>query len=530
MHKNAVSDKIFIFLSIVLLSILGLIIFKPISVIIKYIVNATSVGLFSPMLWLYIFICIVYTLCYTHIKNTNSNFKICINIFVLAVIPRAIVCLFNQYIPTNDFLEYLKFGQNMFYGRKADVANIIQNKYFYSKMGGLALFNDGIAHVFSPQLIGFQIANIIMTSFICVMLFVLVKKYSKNVGLIAAFLYTLYPANIISTQITTNRHGATLMLLISILLYIKALDALKLKRICKGLILAFLTSICLVISNFIHMSIIIVTLSIVFSSLILMVDDFIKNDKKVTESIKRIAIYIVVIVIFNSLLTGLVVNFCYNKGVITSKEELTPLAAIAVGLNRETGGVVRKDDWGLITTTPSDKVNEVCLKLIKERLDNPKEVIKLMINKLKYVWAYNDSEFTWYSEGMLNSYKEKIEKDPNNTDLIERQNKLELLMGAVSNIDTVFVQVLYLFAILGILYLIKNIHFVDKDVILILMFFILGWMATIAIGAAQPRYRYQSMVGIILFSSFGIDLFYTKVISFINKTKKRYAELKFLKQ
>ncbi len=180
-------------------------------------------GNFYSLLWLYLALCIIY--CFIgkkFISKMRSDLGIAISIFLLTAMPRLILLSKQIYIPTKDFDRYLNFGIDMYNGNYAAVADQIA-VHSMPGMGGLAIWNGIIAKLFSPTLFGFQIANVVMVSLIAVLLYLLLKSYNKNVAIIAALLFALYPSSIVSTQITTNPHGAILLFLLAILCYQKAI-------------------------------------------------------------------------------------------------------------------------------------------------------------------------------------------------------------------------------------------------------------------------------------------------------------------
>ena len=304
----------------------GLIFFESSKIFIDLIFNAARKGFFLPLLWIYIGIVLIYSLLYTKIKLWTNEKKVQISIFALAMIPRFIFCVNSIFIPVDDFKNYLLYGQYMYFGQYKKIADIIAN-YNMPKMGGIAIFNGLISSLFSPQLIGFQIANCIITSLICVFIYMISRRMSKEVGLGAALIFALYPSNIISTQITTNHHAATLMALIGIVFFLKAMEN---RENSKGYLYILFLSIFFTVSNFIHPSVIIFILSIFLYLLI-----FILNSKPISASslkelIKRCISYCLIFITVYSLLTNISINAFYKIGIIKTKDEIPVLFKVVM--------------------------------------------------------------------------------------------------------------------------------------------------------------------------------------------------------
>ncbi len=174
-----------------------------------------------------------------------------------------IIIAFNLYIPEDDFKNYLEYGQNLYYGNLDQVSHVIQG-YQMPKMGGIAVFNGIISVLFSPTLTGFQIANCIITSITGGLIFLIAKDMHKKIAIIASLLWALYPSNIVSSQITTNHHASTMFAYLAVALYLYALKRMGKKS---GYFLALLTGVAITVSNFIHPSVIIFILAILFWSI-----------------------------------------------------------------------------------------------------------------------------------------------------------------------------------------------------------------------------------------------------------------------
>lgn len=256
-----------IFLRIFLASILfwGLFLSGQAKILKDLITHSARKGYFLPLFWCYICITISVLIITKKIWVSKSNKQIFGILFLAAFVPRMIVIAFNLYVPVNDFKNYLEYGQNLYYGNLGKVSSVIQG-YQMPKMGGLAVFNWIISILFSPTLAGFQIANCVVTSLTGAMIFLIGKNYHRKIAITASLLWALYPSNIVSSQITANHHASTMFAYLAILFYLYALIFINKKR---GYFFALLAGVVIAISNFIHSSVIIFILAILFWSMCL---------------------------------------------------------------------------------------------------------------------------------------------------------------------------------------------------------------------------------------------------------------------
>lgn len=353
-------------------------------------VNGAGKGYFLPFLWLYAFVFLIYSIAFYQMRRVCKTYQVMALIFILAALPRIAVMCLNYYIPTNDFQNYLLFGQNAFSGNWGWVADKAA-AYMYPTMGGIALFNGLIARLFSPTLIGFQTANIIMTSLISVVLYLLLEKTDRRVALLAAMLYALYPSNIVSTQITTNQHGATLFFLIAIYFFLAALQQ---DKSVKYILYLCLSVGLLVISNFIHPSVIVVKLALLCYSIILIIRQIQITHTIKSKTIGRLACATIVMMLGTSILTSAGLMVFKQAGIIHDTRGINHLYKVVVGLNFESGGMIRQNmDQQEIGALPYDEQARESWKRIGKRLSEPGKVVKLVLQKNQTAWFDRDSYF-----------------------------------------------------------------------------------------------------------------------------------------
>lgn len=462
-------------------------------------------GLLLPFIWGWVFIATIYSLILLKDKSTDKIARTALVIFVLAALPRIIVFLFQYYIPTNDFANYLNYGTNLFFDAPEKVANVIA-QYQMPNMAGLAIFNYILANIFSPTLIGLQIANIVMTSLICVVIYLLARPYDEKSARLAALLYALYPASIISTQITTNHHGATLFLLLGVLVFLKLLNT-KRQELVKTIIFAVLTALLLSLSNLIHPSVIIIVGALILL-IIPIIFDAIKDSKKILnfQTIKLIGA-IILILITIPLGKQLVIDYSLSKGILKDTKDVSVLFKLVVGLNQETRGTVKNNnDPKIILALAPEQQQNKALEMIGKRLEDPKAVFHLMLEKTNTAFFQKDSYSNWYFDQQLrdiysdNTITLKEKKD------VEAINSIKI---PLDNLDTIFLSYIYLFAIAGVIFLDNQ----KRPTLNVFILIFLLWIITIALTEMQPRYRYPAIPGLVILSAIGIN-------QIVDKTKR----------
>lgn len=454
------------------------------------IINAASMGFLLPIFWIYIFMCAIYFCIGKNYLVKLQNAKmVSICIFILSVIPRLFIFFNNEYIPTNDFYNYFLYGQYAYQHDFESIASIVSS-YQLPKMGGLAVFNGLIAVFFSPTLIGFQIANVIITSLIAVLLYQLIRKLNNKIAILSAFLFILYPSNIISSQITTNVHSAIMFFLLAILYVQKALDNNS-KR--KYVFCAIVSGLFLAISDFIHCSAILVLLAISCYIILLI---FKQNSNKTKSVVIAITIFVCY---YLSTTFGLII--LNNMGIINDYKEVSMLVKIVIGLNNETMGTFSQSDYDHILSLSENDQSTECIVLIRERLHDPETVVKLLLNKIYYTWMSGDNHFWFYFEGQENNFNEMIQSGQITAQQQNEYNKMQAYEVGLSNLDIIYVQLLYWLSMVGIF---KNRKCLPTSASGILTFVALGWICFLIISEVQSRYRYFAIPSFTVLAAIGI--------------------------
>jgi hypothetical protein len=471
-------------------------------------VNSTYL---MPYLFVYLLILATYGVVFAKLYKWDSELKIICAIFMLAAIPRLLLVFlkYDFYQPTSDFLNYLRFGQLMLQGNYEDVAHII-SLYQIPTMGGLAIYNGLIAGLFSPTVVGFQISNVITTSLICVFIYQIGKTINRKVALGATMFFTLYLANIVSTQITLNQHPAILFLLISMYFLQKLIVTDKKSMVVLHVVLS---TIFISIAGFMHGSPLVFWGAYLgFAGVVLftninkqaMRSFFCFRTKAKEQSVsmcKKMVLFICVFSIGFIMLTQIGLQLIYSRGVINSLESYTFLRHFVIGLDVESNGtLMNNESFTRFLSYPEGERQEAAVKIIREQLQSPGEISILIAHKTYRAWFGNDSIFYWYTRYQVHQHLQVPEEEVTEEQLASFHHMVHL-RDVARDVDQVTVQLLLFFVALGLL--LKAYSRAD-DMYYLQLIVVIGMFVTVGLGEMQPRYRYPAMPPLAILASVGL--------------------------
>ena len=445
---------------------------------------------------------------YSRLSRRLTTGKMAFALFLGALVVRFVVVLLGHYVPTNDFKNYFDLGRYFASGNYGEIARLTDS-YGLPKLAGNGVYYGLLFSIFSPTLLGAQIINCIATSLICMQIYQIAVKvpYAQRAAVFAAVLYLCYPANILSTQITTNHHGATLFLLAAMRLFYALLECDFQARKAHFITLLMLTALTLVISDFLHPSAILVLCAMAAFAGVWILSHLLCLKRDFKPGLKRIAHGAV------SLAAVCVLYFAFTKagvaaitavGMFHQGEEHSVLAKIVVGLNQETMGQWSADYAKVREAGDQKAQRRYCLQVIRERTSDPAALLNLIWQKNLAGWLGVDNYFYFYTDGItaeLDGIAQESE-DP----VIDRwaeQTKQDVIVwrDAWSIVDIVYVRVLWVGAVLGLCVVIRK----RMTIFDLLIWFPAGWMAFMSITELQARYRYQSMPIICLLAGLGLQ-------------------------
>jgi len=407
-------------------------------------------------------------------------------LFVLCALPRLAVLQLHGYIPTNDFANYLLYGQCFVQGDYGPSADLIANYYQMPKMGGIVVFNGLLLSLFGASLVGLQLANVILTSGICVILYFLIRPVQRQAAWIAALLWIWYPSNILSTQIPTNHHGAVFFFLLALLCYQRLLHVDSWPQI---LLLAIAAGGCLTVSNLIHPSVIVVKLSLLCFTILGLLYYAQRERRLFCRQNQQLVASFLLLLFVSAWGQQFCLQQFYRQGIITDQQEITVLFKLVLGFNADSNGSFSEADYSTIRALPAEEQRAACLALLRQRLRDPLAVIRLMLQKTDTAWFGRDGYFYWYQEGALLRYSQQ-EQESSLTDADRQQyQRTAAWVTGAQTLDTCMVHLLYWLAIAGLM---ANRRFTG-EIGNILPFIPMGWIAVILLTEMQSRYRYPAM-------------------------------------
>lgn len=458
--------------------------------------------------------------------------KKCIWIFIIALCIRLIFLPIGKYIPTSDFSNYF-LGACHFsnIGFDGGVYPGLEG-YGIPSFAGQAIINGTLLNILSPTLLGMQILNSIYTSGICLLLFILGKNINEKAAMISVAIYTFYPCSILSTQITTNHHGAAFFILISIYIFF---HSLKQKNKMNRVIYLTISAVCLVISNYYHPSVIITLCAFIvymfFYELDMWINQpsiFFKEILNKIRDINGISISVIILIVLYIGIWNSSITLIKNSGYVQNTTTMSVVSKIAVGFNFETNGTYSYNDYAYIQSFPEKEQGKESIRLAAKRIQENglKSTANLLLQKNQRAWFGTDNYFWFYQSGMQEKIIDRIENINNPILKEDYEKQLENLKYWITDIaiaNSFFVYFVWFLALIGIVHIL--LRYKNDNILYLLMYIPLGWMLFIMISEMQPRYRYQGMVIIVFIAGFGAEAIRQQIIKIYYKLLRNKKEI-----
>ena len=413
----------------------------------------------------------------------------CLVVFAFALALRLTIFIIFKQKPVNDFLNYYTFGLNIKNGDLHATAMMIGD-YQMPKMGGLALFNTALCFIFGDTARGQQLAHVVLSALICPAICFSFRRLDKKVALLAALLYAIYPSSLISSQFSTNHHGAALFFIIAAGLFIEALNETGIR---KKLLFASASAVFLILSDFIHSSAIIMIIAMVVITLF-----SILRDKKLR--LKNLCATALLAVIFFSF-GALGTQVLYKAHVIYDTRSITPLFKVLMGFNEYYRGAY-SDDYNYVKGIPFDEQNRVCINMLRDRLNKLSltGTLGLFAEKTDTAWFGNDLYFYFFIEDELDIFATERQTRLEAEELAFMARRIEFTDG-MQAVDNLFLLIVYLLSAAGMVIRIKK---KENEAFILSALVPLGWMLFIMISEVQSRYRFPAMPFYMLLASTGV--------------------------
>lgn len=469
-------------------------------------------------LFLYALACAFLAKLYLFLHRKMNRKRFGLIIFTGAFLIRLIALRFNAYVPDNDFLEYYRLGVDFYEGNYALIGAATIRSHD-SKFAGIAVFYGTLAHIFSPSVVGFQLANCVITALICLMIYVLASFASEKAALAAAFLYTVYPASILSTQMMANHHGATLFLLLAFYAFYRSLQCDVCEKGGKGragfFAWAAMAGCLLTCSDLIHPSALLGLCAIAAFSMVQTAGGVFSRESRTKTAhllSPLLALLAAALLYSGTLNAGL--EIMQSMGMADRDQDITLLFKIRLGMDIEHGGTWWAEGNSSIMDI-KDKAEQraFCIQEIKRNLSDKKGTLRLIRNKTRSAWFDTDGYFYFYPLGRDTQLDASIKtaQDPAQAALLEQERtKLDETVALLGQLDTIFVYLIWALVLIGLFFLRRTDH---AEIYHLMLWLPAGWMAFICISELQSRYRYPAMPSLMMLAGVGTAALWDRIHS-----------------
>ncbi|CEP81537.1 glycosyltransferase family 39 protein [Paraclostridium sordellii] len=439
------------------------------------------------------FIALVLVLPHFIFKDSSTRTKI-LFIFFISFALRSVIAIFFDAIPFSDFAVYLNSANSL---ASNNITSLTTDLYYknFPELFGFIIWESILIKIFGYNLVSLRLVNCFISALTCILIYIIGKKYNDKVGFIAAFIYAIYPSQILMTSVFTNQHFATLLYLIAIVLIqykVVYNTEIKLRFIWCSLI-----GVIIGIANIIRPIAPPILLAIIFYFLLNIINAlYFKNKSKLKLNLVTILIPIFFVITGKLYYMGI-----YNYGLT---DQMFPSSDIrykfAVGLNLESNGqysdIIANEFWNGNDSDREKLFNES----INNIISNPGSGIKLTLNKMNSLFSKSDASFYWLTG------QNKVELGTKSS-ILDTCEKIYIVT------DTLFLSLLYIFATIG-LFLIYKLE--DKNFSKLLVWIFLGYVGVHCLIEIQSRYRYFLIPIITIFSSYGMNYLFNYTKNFRN--------------
>lgn len=471
----------------------------------------TQENYIKPILFLLLLFMAIYGIIIWNIKDKFSDRVIAVILVLVAFMIRLAFVPFSIFEPISDFTNYFQAGCDVATNGLSSVLSLAI-EYGIWQFAGLSLLMGVQAILFGSTLLSFQVSNCFITAIICGEIFWIGRKLSRKVGIIGAIFYTFYPASIISSQITTNQHGAAMMTMASLYCFIVLTEEDLTSK--KRILYSILCSIFAFLADLYHPSAAILVFAYVVYSFFYILRNR-KNKTRKVALLKRVGVVIIGYLLLSICVCSVVTQVDTEK-TIFSKNWVA--GKLYVGSNMETNGGFSSEDYKKIAEQSEDEQLMVALKLIAARFDSPAQAFEHYGRKVSRYMLDADNLFYFYYGKYYSNAQEALDEAEGlyqNGEISEYEYNLQSevyteqidgvktwLMRTTAGVDQRFLWALWMLCAFGVFRIVKQRQF---HVFPILVVFSIGWMSWTMLTELQTRYRYLSIPVVCLIASYGFD-------------------------
>ena len=410
-------------------------------------------------------------------KPDNNGFLVIL--VLVTIIPRVLWILLVNTQPDSDFVLFNNYAVNASKG----IFTVFNPTYtVFPFKFGFPLVISVIYRIFGSNLIDAKLFNVLISVCTSLLIYSISRRiFNDHAGRITGLLYSIWPAQIMLASVLASEHIFLLLLLLSIQLFLKAIDHLGTGGTA---IYAAGTGISLAVTQFIRpVALILVPIFIVYLFLFKQAHEY--GLKSILVKFKA-AFTIGVIFVLSFLILTLPLSNLIGVPIYKSSSGFNLL----VGTNFVSNGAYNKEDSKIITEFIYDyaKIHkEAMIRAINRILAHPLSFTMLM--ERKYITQWGSEDYGAYWSMRKTDYTNVIGQY-----LVDNPR----LLNAVSQIYYVF---LLLMSIIGCFFFIKNRHY--QLVIFLLLF--QGLFIAHTFLEVQSRYHFPAMPVFMLLAGFGLS-------------------------
>lgn len=440
-------------------------------------------------------------------------------LFLLAFLPRFFLASSTWAMPTNDFEFYYRTALELANGN----LELIRSSTYtvsYPFLQAFVVFQSFLIKSFGGEITILRLIYSIITSFTCILIYLIGVRYDRRVGLFAGIMSALYISNIVFSSVLTCQHISTFLYYLAFYIFTMEVNSNK-----KRLIKYFLTGFVLGLANLMRAIAPPILLAIVFFCLF---KGFFCNKNEIVNKLQskiRVDLKIgytllLLIVLFSGyLITEKSFDYyAYHKGY---RDEMSIRTSIGfkfmVGLNYEGSGYSNSEMRAMYSSADKKEKKQLLKSLFINHLKNPNVFInKVVLKKLTNQWSGIDASYRWLYGDELNEIKQKTINGEASEALKARYEKCYMMQHFYNYIDYSYQIVIMFLAAIGF-WTCRKIK--SNNTLTLYTWIILGYVAIHILIEAQQRYRYFGMPIFFLFAAIGM-------VYIVEIIKKRIGEYK----
>ena len=424
-------------------------------------------------------------------------------VFFMVFLPRLLLVTNINVQPWNDFGRTLAAGEKLANHDVSGIRNNLKYSSFFPDLVPWVVFEAIVAKLFQGNsIVALRILNCIACGIIGISVFLIGSKISRQLGLLSAGIYALWPSSIVFSGVLSCQHfsAACEYFALAFLIYTISKNYSKIKKI-----LIFIFIGCLLgIGQLFRPD----ALPILLSMIIFLFQFYFKKEK-IGPAVKKGLISATLLVLAYFLVVQGGFWLLEKKDVISDSGLRTDMRyKFYVGLNSNNGKYLASDEEEFFNAS-SDERGYLLKERIHYFLDHPLVFLDLQYRKYDVMWGQNSQSFFWLGQNDINQLQNKFDSSEITKDELEQLMTLKSNKNLFTRIEGGYYSLIILFASIGAFFLIIS---NSKEQV----FSLLTWFSFCYIGVfffieVQARYRYLLIPTLIVFAAYGMISLFKRV-------------------